>query len=130
LADISDKTGLAISTVHKRINKLLNEKYIDRFTVLLNPDRFGCATAFLLVDVDSERIKEVVEKLKNDENILEIYESLGSHNLVLKIRASTLERLKEAVNKVSDTEGVYSFEFYLATTRYKENAWKPEVDSI
>ena len=126
LGELSEITGLAVSTVHKRIMKLTKEDYIDKFTIILNPEKFGCVTAFLLVDADSERVPSIVEKLRAEENVLEIYESLGNHNLVLKIRASNLEILKRVVNRVSETDGVYSFEFYLTTSRFKEEAWKPE----
>jgi DNA-binding Lrp family transcriptional regulator len=126
LGELSEITGLAISTVHKRIMKLTKEDYIDKFTLILNPEKFGCVTAFLLVDADSEKISSIVENLRREENILEIYESLGNHNLVFKLRASNLEILKGVVNKISETDGVYSFEFYLATSRFKEEAWKPE----
>ncbi|MBO8182569.1 MAG: Lrp/AsnC family transcriptional regulator [Archaeoglobus sp.] len=126
LGELSEITGLAVSTVHKRIMKLTKEEYIDKFTIILNPEKFGCVTAFLLVDADSEKIPSIVERLRAEENVLEIYESLGNHNLVLKIRASNLEILKGVVNRISETDGVYSFEFYLATSRFKEEAWKPE----
>jgi DNA-binding Lrp family transcriptional regulator len=126
LGDIAEKTGLAVSTVHKRINKLIKEEYIEKFTIILNPEKFGCVTAFLLIDCESDKIKEIANEICKEESIIEVYESLGTHNIIAKIRAESLDRLKEAVNRVSDIEGVYNFEIYLSTTRYKEETWKPD----
>jgi len=66
--------------------------------------------AFVLINVESGSEDEVLKELKTIEGIEESYFSYGVYDIITKIRADTMEKLKEmltrqirAVSKVQST---------------------------
>jgi len=53
--------------------------------------------AFILLNVASDYEDEVVKQLRNLEAVKEAYVSYGSFDLILKIKADTIEELKNLV---------------------------------
>jgi DNA-binding Lrp family transcriptional regulator len=86
LREIAEKTGLAVSTIHSRITRLVSEGIIERFTIRIDPEKFGYITAFILLDTDGEKTEDVLKELAKKEYVLEAYESLGKFNVVLKVK--------------------------------------------
>ncbi|AGK61440.1 Transcriptional regulator [Archaeoglobus sulfaticallidus PM70-1] len=128
LRELAEKTGLAVSTIHSRITKLISEGVIEKFAVVIDPEKFGYITSFILLDVDTAKTRDVLEELVKKECLLEVYESLGKFNIVLKVRVKDFEALRNFINEISEIDGVMEFEWFLTTKRYKEDTWKPEVE--
>jgi len=66
--------------------------------------------AFVLINVESGSEDEVLKELKRIEGVEEAYFSYGVYDLITKIKADTMEKLKEmvtrrirALNKVRST---------------------------
>jgi len=66
--------------------------------------------AFVLINVESGSEDEVLKELKKIEGVEEAYFSYGVYDLITKIKADTMEKLKEmvtrrirALNKVRST---------------------------
>jgi len=55
--------------------------------------------AFVLINVESGSEDEVLNELKNLEGVEEAYFSYGVYDLVTKIKADTMEQLKEMVTR-------------------------------
>ena len=55
--------------------------------------------AFLLINVESGSEDEVLQKIKKFEGVEEAYFSYGVYDLVTKIKADTMEQLKEMVTR-------------------------------
>ncbi len=55
--------------------------------------------AFVLINVESGAEEEVVGELKKIEGIKEAYYSYGVYDIVTKIEAESMEKLKELVTK-------------------------------
>ena len=55
--------------------------------------------AFVLVNVESGSEDEVLNELKKVEGIEEAYFSYGVYDLITKIKADTMDRLKELVSR-------------------------------
>jgi DNA-binding Lrp family transcriptional regulator len=122
LQELAEELGLSVSSIHKRIRKL-EKDVIERYTVILNPEKFNQITAFLLVSASSPR--RTAEKLKDIPKIIELYQTFGNFNFILKIRGSSIEEISDITNMVSNVEGVEMVECIVATKRLKETAWKP-----
>jgi len=129
LRELSKKTKLAISTIHSRISRLIAEDVIEKFTIIVNPERLNYITAFVLLNVSTSKIENILSDLVKRDNVLEAYESLGKFNVVLKVRVKTLNALRRFINELSKLDGVAEFECFVTTKRYKEDTWKPEVES-
>ncbi len=55
--------------------------------------------AFVLINVESGSEDEVLTELKTIEGVEESYFSYGVYDLITKIRADTMEKLKEMVTR-------------------------------
>jgi len=122
LQELAEELGLSVSSIHKRIRKL-EKDVIERYTVILNPEKFNQITAFLLVSANDPR--RTAEKLKDIPQIIELYQTFGNFNFILKVRGSSIEEIGDITNQVSNLQGVEMVECGVATKRLKETAWKP-----
>ncbi len=55
--------------------------------------------AFVLINVESGSEDEVLRELKNVEGVEEAYFSYGVYDLITKIKADTMENLKDMVTR-------------------------------
>ena len=55
--------------------------------------------AFVLINVESGSEEEVLEQIKKSEGIEEAYYSYGVYDIVAKIKADSMEKLREAVSQ-------------------------------
>ncbi|MEM0202707.1 MAG: Lrp/AsnC family transcriptional regulator [Archaeoglobaceae archaeon] len=120
LQKIAEKTKLSISSVHKRVKRLERE-VIEKYTLLLNPERFSYITAFLLISSTSDVSKE----LSKIPEIVEVYQTFGNYNFIAKVRGKGIEKIAEISNKLSSLNGVEDILYLIATKRVKEVPWKP-----
>ncbi len=55
--------------------------------------------AFVLINVESGSEEEVLEQIKKSEGVEEAYYSYGVYDIIAKIKAETMEKLREAVSQ-------------------------------
>lgn len=120
--DMAREIGVATSTVLNRVQRLEEAGVIERFTVVVDPEKvLRPLTAFLGIRVRPDRKAEVVRKLKEMEDVLEVYEMLEPYDLLAKVRTESVPALKESVLWVlSGFEGVLDATTLLTTRRHKE----------
>jgi DNA-binding Lrp family transcriptional regulator len=61
--------------------------------------------AFVLINVESGAEQEVVNELKRIEGVEEAYFSYGVYDIITKIKADSMERLKDLVTRKVRTIG-------------------------
>jgi DNA-binding Lrp family transcriptional regulator len=61
--------------------------------------RLEMPRAFVLINVESGSEDEVLQELKKIEGVEEAYFSYGVYDLITKIKADTMEQLKEMVTR-------------------------------
>jgi DNA-binding Lrp family transcriptional regulator len=84
--ELAELLGTTRQRISRRMNRLEQNGVILKYTVIPNYDALGYIHVILGVTVKPDvNIDEVVEALKNNENVKIIQRSLGSHNLVLHI---------------------------------------------
>jgi len=55
--------------------------------------------AFVLINVESGSEEEIIEKLKKVPGVIEAYYSYGVYDIIAKVRADSMERLKDMVTR-------------------------------
>jgi DNA-binding Lrp family transcriptional regulator len=81
--EISEKTGLRPSTVHSRIQRMLKQGVIEKFTLKLNNDILGKNfVVYLLVEAK----EDIPNKFFSDPRIEEVYGITGEYDLMIKCR--------------------------------------------
>lgn len=121
LQKIAARMGLSVSSVHKRIRKL-EKDVIEKYTLLINPEKFNYITAFLLISSNDLSVSKAISELPE---IIELYQTFGNYNLIAKVRGSCIEKIADVSGKISSLEKVEDVLCLIATKRIKEVPWKP-----
>jgi DNA-binding Lrp family transcriptional regulator len=74
-------------------------KYFNGKSLLDYLRRFEMPRAFVLINVESGSEDDVLKELKTVEGVEEAYFSYGVYDLITKIKADTMDKLKEMVTR-------------------------------
>lgn len=110
--DIGKALGISDATVYNRVKRLMEMGVIKRFTIEVDETAIGKRThGFILVNVKPGAVKEVSKQLAEIERVSEVHEIHGSEDLIVKVRAKNLGRLRSVILKVRGIPGVVDTEF-------------------
>ena len=102
IREISRELGLAVSTVHMRLQKLIGMGAIKRFTIIPDYDALGYSiTALMLLQVDGERITDAEELLASEPNVIAVYDITGDYDVAVVARFRDVKELDEFVKRVN-----------------------------
>lgn len=120
--DIAKELRVTDGTIHQRIKKLKRMGAIKRFTVELDHKILGeSSIAFIFINIKPGYIESVSKTISDFKNVMEVYEVHTRGDLLVKIRASSPEGLRNTViDKVRTIEGVVSTELTPVFKRWKE----------
>ncbi len=120
--EIATDLGLATSTVHKRIEKMRETGTIHEFTVKVDTTEVGLnVTTFIGVNIEQNKRINIINRLKNIDDILEIYELLEPYDILLKVRTFDIHSLKENVLQIlGNMDGIKDSHSILTTKCHKE----------
>ncbi|MDT8358670.1 MAG: Lrp/AsnC family transcriptional regulator [Methanomicrobiaceae archaeon] len=122
MAELGKKLEIAPSTVFKRIEKMKRAGIIEGFTITINPTLLeDMLVAFLTVTVDPDEKETVAEHLRDEEAVLEVFETLEPSDFIAKVRVGNITELKKTVLiPLSRVPGVQEIRPILTTRRIKE----------
>ena len=106
--EISEKVNLAASTIHNRVQNMLNRGIIKKIDTVIDPLKAGYNTiAIIHLFVNPSKLNDIVESLNQFDEIQLIATSAGKHNLILKLIASNEKNLWRFINeKIKSIEGI------------------------
>ncbi|CAD5244945.1 Lrp/AsnC family transcriptional regulator [Thermococcus camini] len=126
LREISKEVGLAESTVYERIKKLKDRGIIKKFTVILDPDSLGFQIlAFILIKSKAGMYAHVANELKRHPQIVEIYETTGDYDMLVKIRTGGSDELNEFLDTIGEINGVEATHTMVVLKIHKETTELP-----
>jgi len=106
-AEISRRTGIPDSTIYDRITKLKSKGVIRGFAVILDDKKLGInITALVGVETKSENYNRVAKKLSQIDEVIEVYGVTGEFDLMVKIKAVSMEDLSRILNVIRSMNGV------------------------
>ncbi|MBE0523881.1 MAG: Lrp/AsnC family transcriptional regulator [Methanosarcinales archaeon] len=128
--DLSKELDVATSTIHKRIKSLEADGIIEKFTIIADPTKVNLnITTFIGINIDSSQRVNIINKLKNIEDVLEIYELLEPYDLLIKVRTFDINSLKNNVLcNLNEMEGVLGSSSLITTKRHKEEICNILID--
>jgi Lrp/AsnC family transcriptional regulator for asnA, asnC and gidA len=119
--EIGMKLGVSDATIHIRVKKMLKAGIIKKYTVVVNESLFGRNVAcYMLLKVKPESIEEVSKKLVELESVTLIQELHGSNDILIKIGAMDLERLRDMIREVQAIPNVVASEHFTILKAWKE----------
>ncbi|MCD6372678.1 MAG: Lrp/AsnC family transcriptional regulator [Thermococcus sp.] len=121
LREISKEVGLAESTIYERIKRLKERGILKKFTVILEPTALGFnILAIILLKCKAGMYSSVAEELKKYPKIVEIYETTGNYDMLIKIRTTSSEELNDFLDKIGSIPGVDSTHTMVVLKIHKE----------
>ena len=120
-ADIAKKLDMNESTVRKRVNRLIEEKVIDHFTVALNPNVNGRnIIAFLSITPASHyKINELSNEVIQMPEISEAFYMSGKCGLLAKANIASLIELDLLLERMRETHGIGEIESCIVIRQIK-----------
>ncbi|MCW4021184.1 MAG: Lrp/AsnC family transcriptional regulator, partial [Candidatus Bathyarchaeota archaeon] len=100
------------ATVYNRVKRLTEMGVIKKFTIEVDAAAIGERThGFILVNVKPGTVKEVSRQFCEIKRVSEVHEVHGSEDLIVKIAAKNLSRLRSVILKARRIPDVVDTEF-------------------
>ena len=110
--DIGKALDVSDATVYNRVKRLIEVGVIKKFTIEVDETAVGKrVSGFIMVNVKPGAVKEVSRQLCEIERASEVHEIHGSEDLIAKVKAKNLGRLRSVILKVRKIPGVAQTEF-------------------
>jgi len=107
--NVAEKVGVSEGTVRNRVERMIEEGVIEKFTVEINQSKK--VKAFVSVNVSTSReFNEILEEFPNE---VEAYELAGDIDLIAEISRDTSEDINDAVDIIRGIEGVEDTRTYM-----------------
>jgi len=98
--------GLSEAGVRKRIRKLEKLNIIKKYTIEVNYEALNMKIAWIGIDVKPEQLMYVIDKLKNLDNVENIYISYGDHDIMIEFIYKDQRELNDLIKLIEKMEGV------------------------
>jgi Lrp/AsnC family transcriptional regulator, regulator for asnA, asnC and gidA len=112
---LSKKINVNPSVVYSRIKRLAKRQLIKRFTIEVNDEALGFTVSALIgLNIDSKVREQILESILHTEGIRDVYEVTGHFDLIIKVKARSLDELHETVSaKLGKLSGVLHTETFI-----------------
>ncbi len=117
IRNIAKKLKLRPSTVHVRIQKLMRDSIIEKFTVKLNNKAMG-ENFIVFVFIAAEKMIE--NSAFNHESIKEVFGVTGEYDLVMKCKFADIEEFNRFLLDFRKKHGLKKTLTMIATVNVKE----------
>lgn len=119
--EIGRDLGVSDATVHVRVNKMMDEGVIERYTVQVDEEVLGRkVSGFVLLNVKPGFLREVAKELVKNERVSAVYETHGPNDLIVMVQASKLEELRDLMLEVREVPNVLSSELITVLKAWKK----------
>jgi DNA-binding Lrp family transcriptional regulator len=119
--ELSEKVGISRVAVKDRINNLKEKGIIEKFTVVINSEKFGkTVSAFFEVDVEPYRFQEVAQNLADHPNVASIYQMTWPSTLHMHVLVENFLKLENFINsELYSVQGITRVESSVILKRFK-----------
>jgi len=98
--------GVSETAVRKRIRKLEKEGIIKKYTIEVNLKKIGLEMALIGMDTKPEYYISTIEKLKEMDEVVNLYASSGDHMIMIECWFKSSEKLRKFIKTLESMEGV------------------------
>ena len=120
IREIAKKTKIRPSTVHQRIQKLLENGVIEKFTIKLNNKEVG-ENFIVFMLVKGGTTEYIDNKILHDKHVKEVFGVTGEYDLMIKLKFENVEEFHEFVlNFRKNKTEIQSTMTMVVTTNLKE----------
>ena len=103
-SDISHEVGISRVAVKARIQALEQRGIIEEYTTIINPQKIsGAVSCYFEIEAAPEALAQVIDILKSNETITQIYRVTGRNKLHVHAVASSGDEMEKLMEKTIDT---------------------------
>src|SRR5699024_4983735 len=97
--NLSKKVNLSRVSVKERIENMMSEGIIEKFSAIINSEKIGKnVSAFFDIDVTPNKLEEVAQNLANNTNVASIYQMTGPSTLHVHVLMEDFNKLETFIN--------------------------------
>ncbi len=119
---IGEKLDMSDVAAKNRVGKLIEKGVITNFTIGINPEKIGLPLQVTIgVQADPKRQDEVVEKLKEIDELYFIWKVTGAHNLHIHGAFKDHEHMNSVLEEAMSMEGVREYHMSVMSEELKHD---------
>jgi Lrp/AsnC family transcriptional regulator for asnA, asnC and gidA len=116
VAELAKRLNQPENTVRYRIERLLKNGVIRRFTALVDPRALGLnVSAAVMFKVDPKKLDQLLEKLTSMKDVTNVYQLSGEWDLIAVVFAKDIQDLHERIEELRRAEGVKEMNVMITT---------------
>lgn len=120
-AELGRLVHLTRAAVRERVNNLMEQGIIDKFTVSVNPLKAGKSlSVYFNIDVEWSMLESVAEQLLADEEITSVYQMSGGPHLHVHALMDHQEHVERYLRRLQALEGITNVHSEFLIKRFKE----------
>jgi len=121
---IAEEAGVSEATVKNRIDKLINEGIIKRFTIIMDYHKLGRAIkAFIGLKIQPAKLPEIVEDIQKNPDVHVLYRTSGDVDLLIEVIFEQMEDLNKFLEKELALDGILGTVVTIVIGPYKRCPW-------
>lgn len=121
---MAEQLNVTEATVRRRIHALVSKGLILAFTTRINFSAVeNTVRAFVHLQVSSERLNEVIAKLRHHKRVAAVHRVTGPHNLLLVALFVSASELQDFVDNFLRMDGISGTEIQIVMSSHKEEPW-------
>ena len=108
--DLGKKLGMAASSVHNRVQKMINAGIIKKEDTIIDPMKVGFETiATIGLSVDPLKMNEIAEEIAKYDEVQLVATTTGDHDIIVRVVEKNEKSLWRFLNeKIKTIEGIRS----------------------
>jgi DNA-binding Lrp family transcriptional regulator len=110
VTELAHIAGVSRTTVKTRLDALVAEGRITRFTIETDSDHHEQVRAITMVELQGSMSRTVIRTLRAIPEVTMIYSTNGAWDLVVEIRAETLPQFDRVLRDIREVKGVTNSE--------------------
>ena len=119
--EVSRDLGISDATVHVRVNKMVDEGIIKRYTIVVDEEALGRKVhGFALINVNPGFLEDVANQLVENERVSAVYEIHGPNDIIVKVEAGGLDEMRDLMLEVRGIPNVATSELITVYKVWKE----------
>lgn len=120
---LSKKTGVNTSVLYSRINRLIHNNIIGKFTISLNMTKLGFSVkAFVGITIETKFKDNIYNQLMDVYGIISISQITGRFDAMLTIYAKNLQDLHILINeKINKINGIIHTEIFIELQNHQND---------
>lgn len=122
--DIGKELNLSRVSVRERVNQLIDNGIIERFSCVVNSEMVGKkVSAFFEVDCEPASLVEVAENLANNPSVASCYQMTGPSTLHMHVLVDDFSALESFINnELYSLDGITRVESHILLRRFKSRS--------